>query len=148
MLLLLLKLNSSFFHLYILPCSFKTSFWECQSRNFRFNLRISCKDLIWCTNYPNVHTHNLRKRCSLVWMYFFSVSVLNSKIFMLMISSYFWNEKVLVNELKKYTTNYPTITLRNKKVFAPVCDLIHSNSFLSISENLTTLRLFFVGNKN
>ena len=41
------------------------SFWK-----FCFSLRTHYKELIWCTNDPNVHIHTFRKRCSLVWGYF------------------------------------------------------------------------------
>ena len=35
-------------------------FWK-----FHFSLRISYKELIWSTNYPNVHIHTFRKRWNL-----------------------------------------------------------------------------------
>ena len=33
---------------------------------------------MWCTNNPNVHIRNFRKRCSLILGCFFSVRILNS----------------------------------------------------------------------
>ena len=47
-------------------------FWK-----FCFSLRTSYKDLIWCTNYPNVHIHTFCKRCSFIWGCYFPVSILN-----------------------------------------------------------------------
>ena len=38
--------------------------------------------------------------------------------------------------------------LKSGKVVTPVCDVINSSSISSISENLTTSRLFFVENKD
>ena len=37
-------------------------FWE-----FGCSVRTSNKELIWCTNDPNVHIHTFRKRWSFVW---------------------------------------------------------------------------------
>ena len=39
-------------------------FWK-----FYFSLRASYKDLIWCTNQPNVHIHTFRKCCIKKWTY-------------------------------------------------------------------------------
>ena len=57
-------------------------FWK-----FSFSLRISHKDMFWCTidpnvmtNDPNVHIHTFRKGWSFIWRWFFSVSILNIKI--------------------------------------------------------------------
>ena len=41
-------------------------FWK-----FCFGLSTSCKELIWCTDYPNVHTHTFRKRWTFMSRYFF-----------------------------------------------------------------------------
>ena len=45
-------------------------------RKFCFCLRTSCKELIWCTNHPNVHIHSFRKCWSFIWGSFFPVSIL------------------------------------------------------------------------
>ena len=42
------------------------------------SLRISYKELIWCTNYPNFHIHTFRKRWSFIWESFFTVGILNT----------------------------------------------------------------------
>ena len=47
-------------------------FWK-----FCFSLRTSHKELIWCTNYPNVHIPTFCKRWSFIWHCFFPVSILN-----------------------------------------------------------------------
>ena len=47
-------------------------FWK-----FSFSIRTSYKELIWCSNYPNVHIHTYRKRWSFIWGCFFPVSILN-----------------------------------------------------------------------
>ena len=46
-------------------------FWK-----FSFNLRTSYKELIWCTNYPNIHIHTFRKHASFIWRFFFPESIL------------------------------------------------------------------------
>ena len=46
-------------------------FWK-----FCFSLRTFFKELIWCTNYPNVHTHAFRKRWSFIWQCFLPGSML------------------------------------------------------------------------
>ena len=45
-------------------------------RKFCFILRTFYKELIWCTNHPNVHIHTFQKRWSFVWGCFFPVSIL------------------------------------------------------------------------
>ena len=47
-------------------------------RNFCFILRTSCKELIWCTNYPNIHFCTFCKRWSFIWQCFFPVSILKA----------------------------------------------------------------------
>ena len=49
-------------------------------RNFCFSLRVSCKALIWYTNYPNVHVCTFCKRWSFIWQCFFPVSILKAPI--------------------------------------------------------------------
>ena len=49
-------------------------FWK-----FCFSLRIYFKELIWCTNNPNVHIYTFRKRWSFIWGWFFPVSILKRK---------------------------------------------------------------------
>ena len=44
-----------------------------------FNLRTSYKELIWCSNYPNVHIRNFCKRWSFIWWCFFPVSILKAR---------------------------------------------------------------------
>ena len=34
---------------------------------FYFSLRTSYKELIWCTNHPNIHIHTFRKCYSFIW---------------------------------------------------------------------------------
>ena len=41
------------------------------SRKFCFNLGISCIELIWCNNHPNVHIHTFLKRWSFTFGCFF-----------------------------------------------------------------------------
>ena len=48
-------------------------FWK-----FCFSLRTFYKELIWCTNDPNVHICTFCKSCSFIWRCFFPVSVLKS----------------------------------------------------------------------
>ena len=43
---------------------------------FRFSLRTSYKDLIWCNNDPNTHIRNFCKCWSFNWRCFFPVSIL------------------------------------------------------------------------
>ena len=43
---------------------------------FCFSKRTSYDELIWCTNYPNVHIHAFCKRWSFIWRCFFPASVL------------------------------------------------------------------------
>ena len=45
-------------------------------KNFCFSLRNSYKEMIWCTNDPNVHIHIFRKRWRLILGGFLSVSIL------------------------------------------------------------------------
>ena len=47
-------------------------FWKICS-----SLRTSYKELIWCTNNPNVNIRIFRKRWSLIWGCLFPVSILN-----------------------------------------------------------------------
>ena len=49
-------------------------------RTFCFSLRTSYKELIWCTNYPNVHVRTFCKRWSFIWRCFFAVSILKAAI--------------------------------------------------------------------
>ena len=44
-------------------------------------LRTSYEVLIWCTEYPNVHIHTLRKRWSFIWGCFFTGSILKVIIY-------------------------------------------------------------------
>ena len=53
--------------------SFPSTLFFCR---FCFSLRISYKELIWCTNYPNVHIHIFCKRWSFISGCFFPVSIL------------------------------------------------------------------------
>ena len=46
-------------------------FWK-----LSFSLRPSHKELIWSTNYPDVHIHTSWKRSSFIWGCFFPVSIL------------------------------------------------------------------------
>ena len=46
-------------------------------RKKNLSLRISYKELIWCTNHPNVHIHTFRKGLSFIWGSLFPVSILN-----------------------------------------------------------------------
>ena len=46
-------------------------FWK-----FCFSLRTSCKELIWCTIYPNAHIHTFHKRWSFIqWRFSLWVSL-------------------------------------------------------------------------
>ena len=42
---------------------------------FCFSVRTFSKEMIKCTNYPNVYIHTFRKRWSLIWRCFFPVSI-------------------------------------------------------------------------
>ena len=46
-------------------------FWK-----FCFCLRTSCKELIWCTNYPNVHIGTFCKHWSFIWRCFLPVGII------------------------------------------------------------------------
>ena len=61
-------------------------------RTFCFSLRISYKELIWCTKYPNFNIHTFRKRWS------FPVSMLECPITMKH-SDVNWEEPVSLNLL-------------------------------------------------
>ena len=65
--------------------------WTCnKERNFVsnyfifsklcFSLRTFYKELIWCTNYPNVHIHTFCKGWSFISRYFFPVSILKHPV--------------------------------------------------------------------
>ena len=51
-------------------------FWE-----ICFSFSTSCKELIWCTNDPNVHIRIFRKSWSLIFGCFFPVSILKFTYF-------------------------------------------------------------------
>ena len=51
-------------------------FWK-----FRFSLRTSYNELIWCTNDPNAHICTFGKRWNFIWRYFFPVSILKRENF-------------------------------------------------------------------
>ena len=55
---------------------------------FCFSLRTSYKKLIWCTNNPNFHVCNFRKRWSFIWRCFFSLWVSSVQINMVFKSSH------------------------------------------------------------
>ena len=46
------------------------------------SLRTFSKELIWCSNHPNDHTHTFRKRWSIIWGCFFPVSILNLRAYL------------------------------------------------------------------
>ena len=48
-------------------------FWK-----FCFSLKTPYKELIWCSNYANIHIHTFRKRWSFISGWFFPVRILNS----------------------------------------------------------------------
>ena len=50
-------------------------FWR-----FCFSVRTFYKELIWCTNYPNVHVDTFRKSWSFIWECFFPVNIHKTKI--------------------------------------------------------------------
>ena len=50
-------------------------------RKFCFSLTILYKELIWCTNHPNVHIHTSRKGWNFIRECFFPVSVLNVYVY-------------------------------------------------------------------
>ena len=45
---------------------------------FCFSIRTFYKELIWSTNYPNVHIHTSQKCWSFIWGCFFPVSILKT----------------------------------------------------------------------
>ena len=47
---------------------------------FCFSLRTSHKELIWCSNDPNVHIRTFCKRCSIIWRCFFPLSMLKKEV--------------------------------------------------------------------
>ena len=46
-------------------------------RKFCFSLRTFYKELIWCTNHPNVYIHTFRKHWSFICRCFFTEYILN-----------------------------------------------------------------------
>ena len=59
---------------------------------FCFNLKTShYKELIWCTNDPNVYIHTFYKRWSFFWQCFLPVSILNVKS-----STYYFHMKTKI----------------------------------------------------
>ena len=58
----------------VLPVS-TLFFWK-----FCFSFRTSYKELIWCTNDPNVHIPTFCKCCSFIWGCFIHVSILNAEL--------------------------------------------------------------------
>ena len=53
------------------------SFWPVTTLFFwksYFSVRTSYKELIWCTNYPNIYIHTFCKRWSFIWGQLFLVS--------------------------------------------------------------------------
>ena len=59
---------------------------------FCFSLRTSYyKELIWCTNDPNVYIHTFYKRWSFFWQCFLPVSILNVKS-----STYYFHMKTKI----------------------------------------------------
>ena len=66
----------------VLPAT-TSFFWK-----FYFSLRTSYKELIWCTNYPNIHISTFCELWSFIWRCFSPVSILkdeNIYIFMLIV---------------------------------------------------------------
>ena len=60
---------------------------------FCFNLKTShYKELIWCTNDPNVYIHTFYKRWSFFWQCFLPVSILNVKS-----STYYFHMKTKIS---------------------------------------------------
>ena len=51
------------------------SFWK-----IFFSLWNPYKELIWCTNYPNVHIHTFHKHWSFIWGCFFPVSIFKKRV--------------------------------------------------------------------
>ena len=45
-------------------------------KTFLFSLRTSYKELIWCTNDPNVYIRTFCRSWSFIWRWFFSVGIL------------------------------------------------------------------------
>ena len=50
---------------------------------FCFSLRTSYEELFWCTYDSNVYIHTFGKRCSLIWEWFFPVSILKAFCFLI-----------------------------------------------------------------
>ena len=75
-------------------------FWK-----FWFSITTSCKELISCTNYPNVYIQAFRKRWSFIWWCFFPVSILK-----LILIFYCFHERMIqrknVNNLHIITEPY------------------------------------------
>ena len=46
-------------------------FWK-----FCFSIRTSYEELVWCTNYPNIHIHPFRKGWRYIWRCFLTVIIL------------------------------------------------------------------------
>ena len=86
-------------------------------QKFCFSLRISYKELIWCTNHPNVHIHTFVKCWSFIWGRFFPVSIFKTKNQLKFCHKTCWKEQpfiftdYLMNHLSQTSVlfNYVTI---------------------------------------
>ena len=78
--------------------SFSSNFLFFQ--NFIFSLRTSHKELIWCTNHPNIHIYIFRKRWSCIWgcfsLWVSLIAVLLTTVFLIAAHV---NTRLLLDEL-------------------------------------------------
>ena len=72
-----------------------------------FSFRTSYKELIWCTNHPNVHIYTFCKSWSFIWGWFFPMTIFNSvslnKYVLLFLVR--WN----LCSCSKFFTNFQTV---------------------------------------
>ena len=54
-----------------------------------FSLRNPYKELIWCTNHPNIHIHTFHKHWSFIWVCFFPVSIFKKRVHLYPVHPFF-----------------------------------------------------------
>ena len=84
-------------------------------QKFCFSLRASCKELIWCINYPNDHTHSFRKCWSFIWASLFPVSIkpIPDALFDVSLISASWN----LENMERKVTIYKIFPRRKYQLF-------------------------------
>ena len=80
-------------------------------RKYCFTLRNSYKELIWCTNHPNVHIHTFQECWSFIWGCLFPVSIVKYKTLFKRLCGFRNNHStnhaliILADFIKKYFDN-------------------------------------------